>query len=45
VLPLENPAFSPQCGFVSIDIGNNILFDEQSAKLGMMLEIVAAGAG
>jgi len=29
---------------VSIDIGNKIVFDEQSAKLGMMLEIVAAGA-
>jgi hypothetical protein len=44
VLPLENRAFSPQCGFVSIDIGNKIVFDEQSAKLGMMLEIVGATA-
>ena len=39
VLPLENLALSPQCGFASIDIGNKIAFDEQSAKLKMMLEI------
>ena len=39
VIPLENLALSPQCGFASIDIGNKIAFDEQSAKLGMMLEI------
>ena len=39
VMPLENLALSPQCGFASIDIGNKIAFDEQSAKLGMMLEI------
>ena len=39
VMPLENLALSPQCGFASIDIGNKIAFDAQSAKLGMMLEI------
>jgi 5-methyltetrahydropteroyltriglutamate--homocysteine methyltransferase len=39
VIPLENLALSPQCGFASIDIGNKIAFDEQSAKLGMMLKI------
>ena len=39
VMPLENLALSPQCGFASIDIGNKIAFDAQSAKLGMLLEI------
>ena len=39
VVPLENLGLSPQCGFASIDIGNKITFDEQSAKLGMMLKI------
>jgi 5-methyltetrahydropteroyltriglutamate--homocysteine methyltransferase len=39
VVPLENLGLSPQCGFASIDIGNKIAFDEQSAKLGMMLNI------
>ncbi|MEC7490601.1 MAG: 5-methyltetrahydropteroyltriglutamate--homocysteine S-methyltransferase, partial [Pseudomonadota bacterium] len=38
-VPRENLALSPQCGFASIDIGNNIAFDEQTAKLKMMLEI------
>ena len=40
-VPLENLALSPQCGFASIDIGNNIAFDEQTAKLKMMLGIAS----
>jgi 5-methyltetrahydropteroyltriglutamate--homocysteine methyltransferase len=39
VMPLDSLALSPQCGFASIDIGNKIAFDEQTAKLKMMLEI------
>ncbi|MGB0630337.1 MAG: 5-methyltetrahydropteroyltriglutamate--homocysteine S-methyltransferase [Alphaproteobacteria bacterium] len=39
VMPLDSLALSPQCGFASIDIGNKIAFDEQTAKLKMMLDI------
>jgi 5-methyltetrahydropteroyltriglutamate--homocysteine methyltransferase len=39
VVPLEKLALSPQCGFASIDIGNKIAYDEELAKLRMMLEI------
>ena len=38
-VPLDQIALSPQCGFASIDIGNKITFDEQTAKLKMMLDI------
>jgi 5-methyltetrahydropteroyltriglutamate--homocysteine methyltransferase len=39
VVALDDLALSPQCGFASIDIGNKITFDEQTAKLKMMLDI------
>lgn len=39
IVPLENLALSPQCGFASIDVGNKIAFEEQNEKLAMMLEI------
>ncbi len=41
VVPLENLGLSPQCGFASIDIGNKIAFDDQNAKLGMIVKIAA----
>lgn len=39
IVPLENLAVSPQCGFASIETGNRIAFDEQRAKLGMVVDI------
>ncbi len=41
VVPFENLALSPQCGFASIDIGNKIAFEDQNAKLRMIVEIAA----
>ena len=39
VMPLDSLALSPQCGFASIDIGNKITYDQQTAKLQMVLDI------
>ena len=39
IVPLENLALSPQCGFASIDLGNRIAFDEQVAKLEMVVRL------
>ncbi len=38
-MPLENLALSPQCGFASLDLGNEIAFEEQNAKLEMVVDI------
>lgn len=38
-VPLENLALSPQCGFASIDLGNEIAFEEQNAKLEMVVAL------
>src|SRR5580692_9253382 len=37
--PLEQLALSPQCGFASTEEGNTLAYEEQWAKLGMILEI------
>jgi 5-methyltetrahydropteroyltriglutamate--homocysteine methyltransferase len=37
-VPYENLAISPQCGFASVAIGNNISFDEQRRKLEVVVE-------
>ena len=39
VMPLDSLALSPQCGFASINIGNKISYDQQTAKLQMVLDI------
>ena len=36
--PLEQLALSPQCGFASGERGNKLSFDEQRAKLGLVVE-------
>ena len=41
VIPLENLGLSPQCGFASVDIGNKIAFEDQNAKLRMIIETAA----
>ena len=41
VVPLENLGLSPQCGFASVDVGNKIAFEDQNAKLGMVVELAA----
>ena len=38
VVPLENLALSPQCGFASVMEGNLLTEDEQWAKLGLIAE-------
>jgi 5-methyltetrahydropteroyltriglutamate--homocysteine methyltransferase len=38
-LPVEQLAISPQCGFASGVEGNDITFDEQWAKLDLMLQV------
>jgi 5-methyltetrahydropteroyltriglutamate--homocysteine methyltransferase len=37
--PIEQLALSPQCGFASTEEGNALAYDEQWAKLGMIVEI------
>lgn len=39
VVPLENLALSPQCGFASVMEGNNLTEDEQWAKLGLVAAV------
>jgi 5-methyltetrahydropteroyltriglutamate--homocysteine methyltransferase len=37
-VPLEQLCLSPQCGFASTQEGNNLTYDEQVAKLGLIVE-------
>jgi 5-methyltetrahydropteroyltriglutamate--homocysteine methyltransferase len=37
-VPLEQLCLSPQCGFASVDVGNNLTEDEQRAKLELIVE-------
>ena len=37
--PMENLALSPQCGFASIESGNLIAWDDQMAKLSLVVEL------
>ena len=38
-LPLDRLCLSPQCGFASCEIGNNLTEAEQWAKLALVKEI------
>jgi 5-methyltetrahydropteroyltriglutamate--homocysteine methyltransferase len=38
-VPLERLGISPQCGFASSIIGNNISFDDQRHKLRLVVDI------
>ncbi|HEV8341261.1 MAG TPA: vitamin-B12 independent methionine synthase [Candidatus Binatia bacterium] len=38
-VPLERLGISPQCGFASSIIGNNISFDDQRYKLRLVVDI------
>jgi len=40
-VPLEQLALSPQCGFSSTVHGNQVTFEEQRAKLGLVVETAA----
>jgi len=37
-VPLERLGLSPQCGFASSIIGNNIAFDDQRVKLKLVVD-------
>jgi 5-methyltetrahydropteroyltriglutamate--homocysteine methyltransferase len=39
VLPLEQLALSPQCGFASGERGNKLTVEEQWAKLRLIVEV------
>ena len=39
VVPLENLALSPQCGFASVMEGNNLTAEQQWAKLGLVADV------
>ena len=39
VLPLEQLCLSPQCGFASTELGNNISYDDQRRKLELVVEV------
>lgn len=39
ILPLENLALSPQCGFASVDTGNPVSTADQEAKLRLTAEV------
>jgi 5-methyltetrahydropteroyltriglutamate--homocysteine methyltransferase len=41
-VPLERLAVSPQCGFASSIIGNNISFEDQRRKLGLVSKTAEA---
>lgn len=41
-IPLERLGVSPQCGFASSIIGNNISFDDQRSKLELVIETAGA---
>ena len=38
IIPLENLALSPQCGFASVDLGNLITLDDQMSKLELVVK-------
>jgi 5-methyltetrahydropteroyltriglutamate--homocysteine methyltransferase len=38
-VPVEQLALSPQCGFASTEEGNMLTYDEQRAKLALMVEV------
>ena len=38
IIPLENLALSPQCGFASVDVGNLITLDDQMSKLELVVK-------
>ena len=37
--PLDQLALSPQCGFASTEEGNMLTYDEQRAKLALVVEV------
>lgn len=39
VLPIEQLCLSPQCGFASVDVGNDLTVDEQRAKLELVVDV------
>jgi 5-methyltetrahydropteroyltriglutamate--homocysteine methyltransferase len=41
-IPLQRLAVSPQCGFASSIIGNNISFEDQRSKLGLVTKTAEA---
>ena len=41
-IPLERLGISPQCGFASSIIGNNISVEDQRSKLGLVTETAEA---
>ena len=38
IIPIENLALSPQCGFASVDVGNLITLDDQMSKLELVVK-------
>ena len=40
-IPLEQLCLSPQCGFSSTDEGNTLTYDEEVAKLRLIVETAA----
>ena len=38
IIPLENLALSPQCGFASVDVGNLITLDDQMSKIELVVK-------
>ena len=39
IIPEDHLALSPQCGFASVDVGNLISYQDQKAKLAMVVEL------
>ncbi len=44
-VPLDQLCLSPQCGFSSTAEGNRITYDDQVAKLRLIVEVAARGLG
>ena len=42
IIPLENLALRPQCGFASVDVGNLITLDDQISKLELVVQTAEA---
>lgn len=40
-VPLENPCLSPQCGFASSEVGNQLTEDDQKRKLELAVQVAA----
>jgi 5-methyltetrahydropteroyltriglutamate--homocysteine methyltransferase len=40
-VPLENLCLSPQCGFASSEVGNQLGEDDQKRKLELAVEVAA----